>query len=134
MANLSNIEQARHNESVCNYIGKKPDYSDWVVTTAFYSAIHYVRHLILPLSEGGLTYTTFEALFTRKKQNQEGRHGFQSRLVVEMFPEIRYEYERLHDMSTNARYLNYSYVREEATLAKVYLLKIKEYTQSRKTD
>lgn len=130
MANLSNIEQAKHNESVCNYIGKKPDYSDWVVTTAFYSAIHYVRHLILPLTERGLTYTTFEALYYRKKNSQEGRHGFQSRMVLDSFSEISYEYEKLHDMSNNARYLNYAYVREEATLAKGYLLKIKEYVLS----
>jgi len=37
-------------------------------------------------------------------------------------------------MSNNARYLNYAYVREEATIAKVYLLKIKEYTLRIKPD
>lgn len=134
MANLSNIQQAKHNESTCNYIGKKPEYSDWVVTTAFYSAIHYIRHLLLPMNEGGLTYNTFEALFSRKRTSQEGRHGFQSRMVQAMYAEIRYEYEKLHDMSNNARYLNYAYVREEAMLAKGYLSKIKEFTLSKKPD
>lgn len=127
MANLNNIEQAQHNEFVCNYIGKKPEYSDWVVTTAFYSAIHYVRHLILPLSEGRLTYNTFEVLYSSKKSSSEGRHGFQSRMVVENYPEISYEYEKLYDMSNNARYLNYVYLREEAAQAKRYLTKIKDY-------
>lgn len=34
-----NLEQAKHNENVCNYLGRSKDHSDWVITTAFYSAI-----------------------------------------------------------------------------------------------
>ncbi len=121
MANLSNIKQAKHNERVCNYLSEEEDYSDWVVTTAFYSSIHYLRDHILPFDDGGRTYTTFDTLFEDKKANQEGRHGFQLNLVKRLCPKVAFEYQRLLDMSVNARYHNYKYEKKEATMAKRYL-------------
>lgn len=134
MESLSNLEQAKHNESVCNYLGKKESYSDWVITTAFYSAIHFVRHLMLPHVEGGITYTTYEALFSRKKAPTDGRHGFQSTFVILNYSDIEFEYQRLYDFSVNARYLNYKYTRAEASQAKAYLQIIKAYVSSQKPD
>src|SRR5690348_4477874 len=42
------LDHARHNERVCNFLDGPKDQPDWVVTTAFYSALHYVRHWIFP--------------------------------------------------------------------------------------
>jgi len=124
---LTSIEQAEHNEKVCNYISKKPDFSDWIVTIAFYSAIHYLRHLILPYNDSISRYDTFEDLFSSKKNVSEGKHGFQCRFVRDNHCEIAFQYKRLYDMSNNARYNYYAYEREDGTLAKGYLKDIKDY-------
>jgi len=44
-------EHAEHNESLCELLLNNGNYNDWVITTAFYSAIHFVRHKIFPLDK-----------------------------------------------------------------------------------
>ena len=44
-----NLEHALHNEETCNYFNKKPDFLDGVITTAFYSDLHFVRDKLLPI-------------------------------------------------------------------------------------
>jgi len=130
----TSIEQARHNESVCNYLGKKDEHSDWVITTAFYSAIHYVRHLMLSFTDSDVSDINFESIFRIKKNVSEGRHGFQLRYVNNNYNEIKYEYKRLHDLSENARYMNYLFTRTDATNAKEYLKRIKTFADNFKTN
>lgn len=63
MSILDHLAHAGHNEQVCKHLCSKPSYSDWVITTAFYSAIHYVRHLMLPVIVNGKSYSDFEHFF-----------------------------------------------------------------------
>lgn len=131
---MSYIEHARHNESVCNYLGKKESYSDWVITTAFYSAMHYVRHLIIPVKIGDKSYSDFESLFCDHKSPMEGRHGFLRSYILMNYPQIGYEYGKLHDMSTTARYTQYVYTRDQAQISKGYLNKIKNFVNTEKPE
>lgn len=131
---MSSIEHARHNESVCNYLGKKEIYSDWVITTAFYSSMHYVRHLIIPITKNGKEYSDFESLFCDLKSPMEGRHGFLRNYVLMNYSSIGYEYCKLHDMSTTARYTQYVYTRNQAKVAKSYLEKIKNLVNTTKPE
>ena len=130
---MGSLEHAKHNEQVCNYLGKKEAFGDWVITTAFYSAMHYVRHLMVPVTIDGITYNDFECLFVKMKSIMEGRHGFMKSYVVSNFPEIALEYSKLHDMSTTARYTSYTYTREQAKQAKGYMENIKLYVIKSKT-
>ncbi len=131
MGNCKNLEHAEHNEKVCNYLSKKPTYSDWTITTAFYSALHYVRHKMLPQVVGtgkdAVKYEDFESLYHGESGNTEGRHGFQLNWVKREFSEIDFEYARLHELSRNARYLNYNHGREVAIEVKNHLKSIKEF-------
>lgn len=129
---MNSLEHAKHNERVCNFLGRNPDFGDWVITTAFYAAMHYVRHLMVPVTIEGTTYRDFENLFLARKSMMEGRHGFMKSYVVVNFPEIGLDYCRLHDMSTTARYTNYMYIREQANTSKVYLENIRKYVAQRK--
>ncbi len=43
------LDHANHNKEVCDYLSKNPNYSDWIITTAFYSALHFVDYKIFPL-------------------------------------------------------------------------------------
>lgn len=131
---MSYIEHARHNESVCNYLGKKEAYSDWVITTAFYSAMHYVRHLIIPVTKKGKVYLDFESLFCDLKSPMDGRHGFLRNYVLMNYSSIGYEYCKLHDMSTTARYTQYTYTRDQAKISKGYLEEIKNFVNTTKPD
>jgi hypothetical protein len=131
MGNSNNLLHAQHNEKACKYLRIKPDYLDWVITTAFYSAMHYVRHKMMPqtekLANGYVTFTDFESYFNACKTPYQGRHGFQADKVNSLFPEISAEYTHLKDMCETARYINYKYDRETANIAYNRLLKIKQF-------
>ena len=132
MGNCINIDHAKHNERACNYLNKKPEFSDWIITTAFYAALHYVRHKIIPYSYTDLsgnrkTYNDFEILFENFRKENEGRHGFQKRFVEENVHVIRFEYQRLHELCQNARYYNYQYNRGDSDKAREYLKTIKDF-------
>lgn len=41
--------QAKHNEELWELLLKNGKFSDWVITAAFYSALHYVEHEVFLL-------------------------------------------------------------------------------------
>lgn len=45
----TNLDHATHNEEVCSHLDDNTKYSDWIITTAFYSAMHFMKHKIFPL-------------------------------------------------------------------------------------
>lgn len=126
----NHYEHACHNEKVCNYLNRYESYTDWVITTAFYSAMHHVRHLMLPKTISGNVFNDFEELFRNQKAPMEGRHGFQKQYVLVEHPSISFEYDRLHEFSRNARYTKYAFGREEGKKAKGYLETIKKYVDT----
>ena len=131
MAKYNHIDHALHNEKVCNFISKKEDYGDWIITTAFYSAIHYVRYLMLPVNlKNGTEINCFEALFNIQRGSVEGRHGFQNRYVTTKITEIAIEYKQLHDWCNQARYFEYNQPRVLSKQAKENLLTIKKHIVS----
>lgn len=132
----NSLDQAIHNEKVAEYISKKPDFSDWIITIRFYSALHYIRAYVIPYSiilKNGdeAVYSNFEDLYKNFKQDCEGCHGFQLRFVQEKHEMIAFEYQKLYEMSVNARYNNYEYTRENSTKSASYLKTIKEVCTSR---
>jgi hypothetical protein len=132
MGNCNNIKRALHNESVCNYLSKKQDFGDWIITTAFYSALHFTRHKLLPVEHTNKdgtteTYNDFETWYRTAKREYEGRHGFQIRMVKDRLVKIDFEYARLHEASENARYKNQDFDRKHVNQLKEYLSTIKRF-------
>lgn len=127
---MSSLHHANHNVRVCNYLGKSKDYGDWVITTSFYAAVHFVRHLMLPCEINGVEYTDFDVLCKEHKGFGEGRHGFQRTYVQLNYPEIDFEYSKLHDMAVISRYRKFEYTREQSNMAKEYMQDIKKYIES----
>ena len=114
MGNSNNLDHAKHNEEVYRYLTDHPEYCDWIITTAFYSSIHYVRHKIFPykgtLKNGKeIEYNDFESLYFNFRKDSEGRHGFQLNWVKKNYEEIKFPYRRLHELSNEARYINYQF-------------------------
>jgi spermidine synthase len=131
MGNSNNLLHAEHNEDTCKYLRRKPDFLDWVITTAFYSAMHYLRYKMMPqtetISSGTVTFNDFETYYNACKTFHQGRHGFQAEKVRILFPEISADYSHLKDICENARYYNYQYDRAASELAYKRLQTIKTF-------
>jgi hypothetical protein len=131
MTNKSNLEYAEHNWKTCKFLDKKPEFSDWVITTAFYSALHYVRYKIFPfkviVSGKDVEIKDFEKCFRVYNPSNLNKHKLLSQLVEERLSEIAVDYNRLKDMSWTARYHNYKFSREISNDAKKRLQSIKAF-------
>lgn len=129
------LAHAKHNESVCNFISRKPDYADWVAITAFYSALHFVDHKIFPLS---ITDTSGKKIVLPTLERycmhlgRHDKHATRTMLVHSECPTISAAFKWLHDTCWLARYTNYKFAkpRETATAAKEYLQEIKTFCLS----
>jgi hypothetical protein len=82
-------------------------YNDWVVTTAFYSGIHFLEaHLFTDI----LTYGTRDLRNldeAHKFLKFESRHATRRHLVSKFLSTIDGDYSWLESQSRNARYKNY---------------------------
>ena len=90
MSNQAPLDHALHNERVCKCVDEG-GFNDWVVTTAFYSAIHFVEHEIFPIGnlDGSIKYK------------------LRSDLVYRHLISVAGEYNWLKNTSWTARYNKY---------------------------
>ncbi|MDR2591321.1 MAG: hypothetical protein LBC59_00745 [Chitinispirillales bacterium] len=120
MAKYNSIDHALHNEKVCKYLNKKPENADWVITTAFYAALHFVRSKIFPFTatvDGkDITIADFNS-YCLKKQISSGKHRALFELVEEKMPQLADKFNHLKDISWTARYNRYEYTREVSNFA-----------------
>ncbi len=123
---------ARHNDSTIKYLDKSPDHLDWVITTCFYSSLHYVRHYLfpMPLKTGdGKSYKikSFDEYCRHHRYDGISKHEKLLNLVEQRCPEISAEYNQLMDMCSLARYRDYITGRPMSNLAKALHKTIKEF-------
>src|ERR1700709_1747985 len=97
---------AQHNLDLCLDLISKGGYSDWVTTTAFYSAVHFVEHALFPLIENSVEYTTFDDYYSTK-QFVISKHKVKSNLVFKYINHVGAIYKGLLDECNNARYIDY---------------------------
>lgn len=115
--------QAERNEKLSKKLQEEGEYYDWVVTTAFYQAIHYVEDTLLPCELNGRTCTNIRDV--KSALNQRGRHAARERLVAIKIPDDSYRYKWLDDQSRNSRYITYKVNKAFAEKALDHLSKIK---------
>jgi hypothetical protein len=107
-------EHAEHNEKACDHLLSKPNeegvaFHDWVVTTAFYSAMHYVQHEIFPLETGGKVYGSFNEYYRShfKGAEKPTKHTATADLVRIYIYNAYASYKALVDSCHTARYTDY---------------------------
>lgn len=131
MGNTKNLKHAEHNEKVCKHLNKNPDFTDWTITTAFYSALHYAKNKLLPvkvkIANGEIEYTDFESFYNACKRPNQNKHRFMAEKLEEHHEEIADEYLQMLDASMNARYHNYKFDRINSNRAIKRLKTIKNY-------
>ncbi|EZH75044.1 hypothetical protein ATO12_09970 [Aquimarina atlantica] len=119
---------SQHNFEACEFLLKDGKFYDWVITTAFYSALHLVQEEIFPFrDEEGYEYSSFEQYFS--KSLNEGikisKHQSTIKLVEQRIEGAGNLYRSLHDFCRTCRYSNYRVSPKKAKVAKSYLDKIR---------
>jgi len=115
-------EHGERNQKLSNKLLDQNVYYDWVVTTAFYSAIHFVEDKILPVNILGQNCKNI--FDVRKVYKMNGRHEARERLVCTFLTQIAAQYKWLDDNSRNSRYTTYKITKTQAEKAKQYLNEI----------
>lgn len=117
-------QHAIHNEAACDFLLSSNKFNDWVVTTAFYSALHFVQHAIFPLTDGAKTYKDLNVYYSEvlKKRNKRlTKHIATIQLVGTKLPKCAPYYRWLYDACMTARYTNYNVSSGKAKQAREYL-------------
>lgn len=118
---------AIHNEKACELLLSNGGFNDWVVTTAFYSSLHYTEHQIFPLIVGATTYNSFNEFYDSVlKSRKVSKHNGKMSLVVSNLP-CGAQYRWLMDACMLARYIDYTTSPDIANKAKECLDIIKSY-------
>jgi hypothetical protein len=116
---------AERNRKLSNDLYDGKVYFDWTVTTAFYSAIHFVESAFLPGDVKGQRCENINDV--KKAYKCEGRHETRERLVCEkMTLKSAAYYAWLDNKSRYSRYTTYKVTNTEAEKALTYLNAISE--------
>jgi hypothetical protein len=115
------LEHAKRNHDLAKKLHEEGEYFDWVVTTAFYSAIHYVEHYMFPAKWNNISVNNIEELKDACNTTSEsyvGRHQARAKLVRRDLPFLKATYYAwLDDQSRNARYKTYKVKKDFAQKA-----------------
>ena len=100
-------KHGKHNHVVCNKLHVTTDIpcNDWIITTAFYSAIHFIDHIIFPSEYNG---TKFENINdAHKVLRKQSKHQTREFLVHAKLPSQSANYSFLMSQCWDARYNDY---------------------------
>jgi hypothetical protein len=130
MPNPLELTHAKHDEEIATMLhaGKKSDH--WTVIICFYSALHYVRAKMFPLTEiaGGVS-TTYNSFDDYHSKFRADGHSMHDRLVALTWRELKsigQKYQWLFHGSITARYNNYEPDPRAAGQSIKYLAEIKK--------
>jgi hypothetical protein len=111
-------KHAKHNQELSEKLLKEKGYFDWAITSAFYSALHYLEYELFPLDYNGKNYATLPLLCTGEFGGPNAKpHRVRLDLIRIRLPEIYPYYNALFGDCHNARYKDYQVKPLEATLA-----------------
>lgn len=122
---MSKKIHAQRNEKLCHSLNADGEFHDWAVTTAFYSALHYVQHEIFPLEIGRRNYLSFDNYYNSILGKKPSKHQLTIDLVFDNLKESGAKYKWLHDTCINARYHNYNVAKIISDKSVQYLEDIK---------
>lgn len=113
-------EHGDRNRSLSDKLLQEKVYYDWTITTAFYSVIHFVEDVLLPVTIEGQYCKCIADV--RKVYKMNGRHEARSYLVTEVLgPGIGVKYNWLDDKSRYARYQTFKLQPADALKAQEFL-------------
>ena len=123
-------QHAEHNEKACDFLLESKLYFDWVVTTAFYSALHFVQHEIFPIEIDSKDYDSFDDYFasnTKGSLKNISKHEATVNLVKLHIYSAYPSYKWLYDSCMSARYKNYNVSEQSAIKARERLTQLRAF-------
>lgn len=117
-------EHGKRNQKLSTQLFSDAIYFDWVVTTAFYSAIHFVEFKILPIEINKKHCKNISEV--KAAYQVQGRHAAREKLVRQFLPKISVQYKWLDDQSRYSRYVTYKVNKNQADKALQYLREIEK--------
>jgi len=107
--NRTEHNQAQHNEDLCRDLHLRGGYEDWVITTAFYSALHYVRQHVFPLKEttengSEVILASLDAYVSYHHLYGKDKHGIVRQFAFGVSKSCGNSYKALLDLSFTSRY------------------------------
>ncbi|MCD8406929.1 hypothetical protein LNI96_03240 [Tenacibaculum dicentrarchi] len=106
MAKQNKEQHAQRNKALSIQLLKEGTYLDWVVTTSFYSSIHFIENNLLPTTIKGKTCS--ELFDVKKVYKTDNLHQTREFLCQEKLTfDTAIKYKWLSDNSKNARYTSY---------------------------
>lgn len=140
MKNTNEVKRRNHalrNEQACHYLHESGEFPDWVITTAFYSALQFIKYKVFPLKmEDGNTFNNLDEYrnYIAKNYDSYGTssHSILRKLLNNKFKNIAAPYNELYDACQNARYIEYDVSSEEVKLALKNLAEIKKFCNTNK--
>jgi len=122
------FEHANHNHEAFQYIRSSEKFNDWAITTAFYSALHFVRARAQKIG----IFQEFESWYAAENQREQmnGNRRFNGHeatkiLASRLSRDCGLEYDRLLSWAKNSRYNDYKVSRDRVKCAAHGLEKIK---------
>ncbi len=119
-----------HNKSLCDNLYTAQTHNDWVITTAFYSCIHYIDHLLFPLSHHGSLFNSIEQ--ANNYLGTPSRHVARKRLVQLYLADQLDNYNYLDKSCRNARYIDYQVNAAKSEIAKTKAELLIQYCLAKK--
>jgi hypothetical protein len=135
---MQNLRHARHNKETCEFLRNNGSgkHNDWIITTAFYSALHYVNAELFPNSyecprTGNMkTFHDFNSLYKLITDNSN-KHRYLQFLVEEFISDenIIDAFRTLKDNCWTARYKKYQMDNDITELCYSCLEEISEFCE-----
>lgn len=120
------LHHAEHNKMLCEKINAEKIHNDWCITTAFYSALHFVDLKILPF-EISATITCQNLKEASFHLRTKSKHETREEMVKIQCNKIYDTYRWLADNAHDARYKTYKFTPTQADKALQFLKEIEEY-------
>jgi hypothetical protein len=124
-----------HNEQACEYLMKESNgsFKDWVITTAFYSSLHFVSSKLFPFDMPAIEGKTTKIenidqyySYTKAQSKNISKHELLLELVDKRLDKAYNFYDWLLSTATTARYSHYQHPPEVANRAVTYMKNIKK--------
>ncbi len=125
---MMKLNHAVHNEELCRKLRAENNFLDWVITSAFYSALHYTEYELFPIQIGKRIYKDFDKYYEALKSSIDNKHYARQRLIYsDIAGAAGSAYHWLKDNCWSARYYSYLVDEKNANIALEKLDIIKSY-------
>lgn len=123
MSKQKKLNHAIHNKNVCDFLSSEDNYVDWVITTAFYSSIHFVDHKLFPIkvNEENGNKLSLKCIndFKRYYNISQDKHSVRADLVQSNCNQIHNSFNWLRSLSSTARYSDYIFPKPSSLIQQV---------------